>query len=87
MIVQQQRTIIYNRINLVHRAFELKQNEIIDTPPLGDRQLLFNSLNDDLNEYSDGIDLRITLPQADFITFMNEVQIACVDFEKELLTV
>jgi len=84
MIIQQQRTIIHNRINLVHRAFESKQTEIKDTPPFGNRQLLFNTLNHDLNGYSDGVDERISLPHAEFITFMNEVQAACTDFEKEI---
>jgi len=87
MLTEGQKKEIRNRISLVFKAIETKQNELDKTPNSSNRVLNLNMLSKLVSKYSDGIEPYLIQPETIFAYFMNGVQHACVDYEAQISNV
>lgn len=87
MIIREQKTIIHNRLNLLHKAFESKKAAKSGASITITEQIQFNAVATGINLFTDGVSQRVGLTQMEFITLMSEVQATCLGFERDIAAI
>lgn len=87
MLTEGQKQTIRERISIVFRAIEEKQNELNNTPQTTNRLLVLMAVSSRVNKYSGRIEQELINPAAVYDELITEVQNACLDYEAQTMGV